>query len=425
MADDDVSRERYLVQAGWDLVDVLGQLDTTRARKLLAGRWEATRERAADTLNPLIAGDLVGRHELKTYRKPSVQARFRRTLDYVRPGDRVFEIGPGRGYLAGLLLRDGAVAAYHGAELLESNVAATRELLELNGLAARATVSQCDLYDLSYGQVAGFGADLVVCCEVIEHVPDPEQALKILAAALPPKAELLISVPLHGRLEDVWGHLAIFDTARIRDMIVGSGLTAHAVEVVDSTWVFVLASHDPKASPRAAQAHQRGAHTLGLSHTGAPRAVRRLPLDTQGIDRSPHRHGLAYHRVERGVDEIICEVTAKPTVKKGVPHGGVRFPVTGARGMRLELAVDGLDDVVKVHLDAYAGRERVGRWSWDPAVSRPTKSPATFVLRPGRRGHFQPIKLGELTSADAYDLRVSLRPGATARLRISRVGVIV
>ena len=292
--------------------------------------------------------------------------------------------------------------------------------------SGRATLGRCDLYELSYGQVAGFGADLVVCCEVIEHVPDPELALKTLAAALPPKTELLISVPLHGRLEDVWGHLAIFDTTRIRDMVAGSGLHTHAVEVVDSTWVFVLASHNPEPSPRAIQAHQRAVPSDATpTHQGAPRAVRDLPLDTPAIGLSPRKEGVARHRVERLGDELVCELTAKAKIRKGVAYGGLRFPVTGARGARLQLGVDGLDDVVKVHLDAYAGENRVGRWTWDPAVSRPAKARATFVLRPGRRGHFRPVKLGDLASADAFDLVMSLRPGATARLRISRLGLIV
>lgn len=425
MADQDALRERLLVKAGWDMVDVLGQLDSAQARKLLANRWDATRDRAAGTLAPLTVGDKIGQYDLKAYQSPSVQARFRHTLDYVLPGDRVLEIGPGRGYLAGLLLRDGGAAAYYGVDLLEDNLAATQELLELNGFADRATLRLCDLYDLTHERVAGFGADLVVCCEVIEHVPDPERALKTLAAALPGTAELLISVPLHGRLEDVWGHLAIFDTTRIRDMVAGSGLTTHAVEVVDSTWVFVLASHDPGPSRRAAQAGERALSSAALTHQGAPRAVRHLPLDAQAIGPSRRKQGLAQHRVELAEGEVVCELTAKPVAPKDLAYGGVRCPVTAPRGFRLGMALDGLDDVVKVHVDVYAGDERVGRWSWDPSVSRPGKSPATFVLRPGRRGHFRPVKLGDLASADAFEILVSVRPGATARLRLSRVGVIV
>lgn len=423
---DGVSRERFLVQAGWDLVDVLGQLDSARARKLLAGRWEAARARAAATLTPLITGDKVGAYDRKMYVQPSVQARFRRTLDYVLPGDRVLEIGPGRGYLAGLLLRDGQASAYQGIDVVASNIEATRELLELNGLADRATLGLCDLYDLSYSMVAGFRTDLVVCCEVIEHVPDPERALKTLAAALPTNTELLISVPLHGRLEDVWGHLAIFDTTRIRDMVTGSGLYPHAVEVVDSTWVFVLASADPAPSARAARANELAGQAATVTHQGAPRAVHNLPLDDSRIGLSPHNQGLARRHLAHVDDEVVLEATAKRKVRS-VSHAGLRLrlPATGSRGVRLKLAVDGLDNVVKVHVDAYAGKRRVGRWTWDPAVSRPSKSPATFVLRPGRRSHFRPVTLGDLASADAYDLIMSLRPGSTAQMRLARIGVIV
>jgi 2-polyprenyl-3-methyl-5-hydroxy-6-metoxy-1,4-benzoquinol methylase len=135
------------------------------------------------------------------------QLRFWRVFDFVQPGDRIFDIGLGRGYLCGLLLRDGGVASYAGIDIGEKNLEATRSMVEAKGLQANLVdVSLGDLYDVTAEQIGRSGTSLVICCEVLEHVPDPERAMVVLADALPEDAELLISVPLFGRLDFVWGH---------------------------------------------------------------------------------------------------------------------------------------------------------------------------------------------------------------------------
>ncbi len=102
-----------------------------------------------------------------------------------------------------------------------------------------------DLYDLTRDRLDELGATFVICCEVLEHVPDAEKALKVLADALPDGAELLFSVPLHGRLEGVWGHVSVFDAARLKQMLDGAGLYAHHVEPLANTWSLVVASRAP------------------------------------------------------------------------------------------------------------------------------------------------------------------------------------
>jgi 2-polyprenyl-3-methyl-5-hydroxy-6-metoxy-1,4-benzoquinol methylase len=424
---DDVARERALVQAGWELAGLLGQLDAGKARKMLAGRWDAERARAAATLGQLKTGNKVGKRDLATYTKPSVQARFRRTLDYVQPGERVFEIGPGRGWLAGLILREGGAAAYRGTDLKASNLPASQQLFDLNGLADRAELAERDLYDLTRAELEEFGADLVVCCEVIEHVPDPELAVKALAAALPADADLLLSVPLLGRLEGVWEHFAIFDTARARAIVEQSGLTVHAVDVVDNMWVFVLASHDPGPSARADRAAAAPLEGLAavVPDSGAPRTVRNLTLADLAVGPSAERHRLARHRVELGGDGVRCELTAKRSRRSNEPsYGGVRLPVSSPRGIRLQLAFDDIDAVTMFYVDAYAGQKRVSRWRWDPVAKPLRESPATFVLRPGRYDKFRRTEVGPIESADAFDIVVAVKPGASARFRLTRAGVI-
>jgi 2-polyprenyl-3-methyl-5-hydroxy-6-metoxy-1,4-benzoquinol methylase len=421
----DTLHERALVRAGWELVDLLGRLEVRTSRDILQPRWDAERARSAATLTPLKTGAGVGPTALEVYHRPSVQTRFRRTLDFVQPGDRVFEIGPGRGYLAGLIMRDGGADAYRGVDLTKSNVEATRELLELNGYGGQAELDIRNLYDLTRADAAEFGTTLLVCCEVIEHVPDPEHAVRTLAAALPPGADLLISVPLLGRLEGEWGHIAIFDALRTRDMVENSGLVVHAVDVVDNIWVFVLASHEPGPSARAA----RGAAAVAgeLANENPPRAMERIALDATDIIPSVWRERLVSHRLDHGKDGLRCDLTAKRQLRSASGgRGGVRFPVRSPRGIRLEVALDKIDNVTAFHVDAYAAEQRVARWTWDPIRVRPRQSKVTFTLRPGRIDRqFKLTKLGPLESADAIDFLAVVKPGSSASFRITRAAVIV
>jgi 2-polyprenyl-3-methyl-5-hydroxy-6-metoxy-1,4-benzoquinol methylase len=428
MADEDLARERALVRAGWELVELLGRLEMNTARKLLAPRWAAERARATGSLAQLKTGGTFGEHVRKTSETPSVLTRFRLTLDLIQPGDRVFEIGPGRGYLAGLILRDGNAAAYRGIDVDERHLTSTREVFELNGLADRGEVAEGDLRELTRSDVERFGADLLVCCEVIEHVPEPEKAVKILADALPPGTDLLITVPLLGRGEHVWGHFSIFNAARIRDAVQNTGLVVHAVDVVDNTWVFVLASHDAGPSARAARAAATSAETLAdtLSDDGAPRSVRVIRFNELEIGPSGSDSGLARRHLEVAKSNVRCELVAKRRRwSDAVAYGGLRFPVTSPRGLRLLLALDETEHVTAFHVDGYAGTKRIARWIWDPAAGKPRRTPLTFVLRPGvPEDYFRPAsKLDDdLRSIDAFDVYAAIPPGSSAKFQL-RVAV--
>lgn len=427
MGDDQLARERALVRAGWELADLLGRLETRAARRLLRPRWQADRARAAASLPPLKTGDTVGEKQLRQFRGPSVLTRYLRTLDLVRPGERVFEIGPGRGYLAGLLLRDGKAGAYRGVDIDDQNLQSTREILELNGLADRGDVSICDIRDLTQRDVAEFGADLLLCCEVIEHLPEPERAVKILADALPPGTDLLISVPLLGRAEHVWGHLSLFTAARIRDVVEGAGLVVHAVDVVDNIWVFVLASHAAGPSERAALVAARNAEALaGLPVDGdAPRSIRAVAVTKLDIGPGAQR-GLARLDIQHAGKVVRCELAARRHRLPGrQSYGGVRLPVRSPYGLRLELLPDDITHVRAFHIDAYAGERRVARWTWDPASGKPAQQPPTFVVRTGAcDGYFQPVQRGDLGSVDAYELCAVVEPGSAARFGIRRLAAI-
>ncbi|HVX66732.1 MAG TPA: class I SAM-dependent methyltransferase [Bryobacteraceae bacterium] len=111
----------------------------------------------------------------------------------------VYEVGCGEGHLSFRLAR-------RGAEVRASDVS-ERLIEEANRKAAaerlRARFDCASVYNLT----AAEGAELVVCCEVMEHLEQPEEALDVLAGLARPY--LLTSVPR----EPLW---------RILNMVRGS-----------------------------------------------------------------------------------------------------------------------------------------------------------------------------------------------------------
>ena len=98
----------------------------------------------------------------------------------------VHELGCGEGFLARLLATDG----YHvrGSDLSPATIAeARRRSAEITPPIA---FQVADLYRLEPGRDA---AELILCCEVLEHLPDPSQALDVLAQLARP--HLIASVP--------------------------------------------------------------------------------------------------------------------------------------------------------------------------------------------------------------------------------------
>ena len=102
-----------------------------------------------------------------------------------------FEVGCGEGELSLRLLRRGL--AVRGCDL-EADVVA-----EANAAALAAGFGEPfavrSIYDIADGEIA---ADLVVCCEVLEHLPDPRAGLARLAAQR--MDHVLLSVPR----EPIW-----------------------------------------------------------------------------------------------------------------------------------------------------------------------------------------------------------------------------
>ena len=123
-----------------------------------------------------------------------------------RSGAReIHEVGCGEGHLSLRLAADGWQV--RGSDLSPTTIREAALRARACGLAIPFQVA--DLYALD---PARDGAPLVLCCEVLEHVPDPERALAVLAALARP--HLIVSVPR----EPLWRALNVARGKYWRDL---------------------------------------------------------------------------------------------------------------------------------------------------------------------------------------------------------------
>jgi 2-polyprenyl-3-methyl-5-hydroxy-6-metoxy-1,4-benzoquinol methylase len=101
------------------------------------------------------------------------------------------EIGCGEGQITGLLARTGL--SVRGSDLSSDSLAVAKAEAEKAKL--NIEYAQKSIYDLT-PEVDG--ADLILCCEVLEHLTDPDAALRTLVNIT--REQLVVSVPR----EPVW-----------------------------------------------------------------------------------------------------------------------------------------------------------------------------------------------------------------------------
>jgi 2-polyprenyl-3-methyl-5-hydroxy-6-metoxy-1,4-benzoquinol methylase len=99
--------------------------------------------------------------------------------------ETILEVGCGEGHVTRVLLQRTA-ANIHATDISDQVLAEARENVE----SPRVTFENRNIYDLEPQRQA---ASLVVCCEVLEHLDDPQKGLQLLARAAAPYA--ILSVP--------------------------------------------------------------------------------------------------------------------------------------------------------------------------------------------------------------------------------------
>ncbi len=99
----------------------------------------------------------------------------------------IHEIGCGEGYWVIKWCQQGILA--RGSDFSSLVIRIARENAEQHNLAS-SIFQSCSIYDLKAEED---GADLVVCCEILEHLEDPESGLQALQRVV--QNYLIVSVP--------------------------------------------------------------------------------------------------------------------------------------------------------------------------------------------------------------------------------------
>lgn len=149
------------------------------------------------------------------------------------PGDRVLDVGcgDGRHTHASALERVAAV----GVDLDPERVQAARDGFEsavAPAAESRPGFCRADAHALPFPDGA---FDVVICAEVLEHLPEYEAALAELERVLARGGALAVSVPRAGPERVCWalsagyhqvegGHVRVFDPGDLRDAVEARGL---------------------------------------------------------------------------------------------------------------------------------------------------------------------------------------------------------
>jgi 2-polyprenyl-3-methyl-5-hydroxy-6-metoxy-1,4-benzoquinol methylase len=184
----------------------------------------------------VIAGNVYPKYTTRNPLARLLVANFQANLRALvqRSGARqVHEVGCGEGFLARWLAADGY--RVRGSDLSPATIAEARR--RSAGSTPPIAFQVADLYRLDSERDA---AELIVCCEVLEHLPDPAGALDVLGQLARP--HLIASVPR----EPLWrllnlargkywrdlgntpGHLQHWSSARFAEML---GSRLEVVEV--------------------------------------------------------------------------------------------------------------------------------------------------------------------------------------------------
>ena len=173
-----------------------------------------------------------------------VTVDFKRLV--VRPGFKILDIGCGSGrHTAAAYKLDRAFAI--GADLNYTDVAAAAERLAFHDRldahgGGRWALSTADICNLPF-QTNAF--DLVICSEVLEHIPNDGAAMAELVRVLKPGHDLVVSVPRFFPEKICWqlsddyfnanqGHVRIYREKTLIARLCGHGLNHWATHFAHS-----------------------------------------------------------------------------------------------------------------------------------------------------------------------------------------------
>jgi Methyltransferase domain len=318
-------------------------------------------------------------------------------------------------------MRDTGISGYAGIDITARQIAAARKMAKAyNAASIPVHLEVMNIFDLTPEWVDEHAPDLVLLLEVLEHVPDAEGALATVARSVRENAAILFSVPTNGRIEHVWGHVSIFDGARIRAICAQAGLVIQHVETVQDQWVFVLATKSSSVPTRLIELINRSPAPESDEALPIPRFIG-IPTTAVTLQR---RRRAGRSTLEHDRDGIArLTVGRRSSIRSQAAT--VRFPVPGVLRLRLELSFDDPSDVKNVEINfREAQGMRLVRWIWDCIRQPATPDRKTYVLRPGRRSDpFRPLGVAKAGDTITAEITVRTRPGRRVSLSLHRLAV--
>ena len=113
----------------------------------------------------------------------------------------LLEIGPGHGLLLYLATRSPKVGKVTGWDVSATSLASTRQALDHLGVDRPVSLVEQNMFDPSDG-LAAEQFDAVVFSEVLEHVQNPDAAMKVLFDVCKPGGHIWVNVPANSPAPD-------------------------------------------------------------------------------------------------------------------------------------------------------------------------------------------------------------------------------
>jgi 2-polyprenyl-3-methyl-5-hydroxy-6-metoxy-1,4-benzoquinol methylase len=124
---------------------------------------------------------------------------LRKFLPRLPEGSRLVEVGPGHGLIICLAAASGRIGSLAGWDVSKTSVESTRAALARMKVAQQVTLRVRDILQPSSEQET---FDVVVMCEVLEHLEAPDEALRQARQVMAPDGWLFVSVPVNSPAPD-------------------------------------------------------------------------------------------------------------------------------------------------------------------------------------------------------------------------------
>jgi 2-polyprenyl-3-methyl-5-hydroxy-6-metoxy-1,4-benzoquinol methylase len=140
------------------------------------------------------------------------------------------EVGPGHGLFLVFAIREPRCASATGWDVSSTSIAATSKALDKLGISRHVVLTQRDILIPSF-QSGNF--DSAIISEVLEHLEQPDIALRTLNGALRPGGSIFINVPVNSPAPD---HIFLWSTPQeVIDLVVSSGFTVCETHLLPMT----------------------------------------------------------------------------------------------------------------------------------------------------------------------------------------------